>query len=318
MPMVSVIVPNYNHAAFLKERIESILAQTYQDFELILLDDYSTDCSRSVLQAYARHPRVSALVMNDTNTGNTFVQWDRGIRLARGRYIWMAESDDVADPHFLEATVRALEANREAVMCLTGSILIDEHSRPLARASRDRWEETGEVKCFDGREYVHHNLLYRNYVYNASMVVFRRDVYAGIDKSFQRLRCAGDWQFWVEMALTGPVLEVRSKLNRFRQHSNKVTVRGRITGEDASDTIKLLGYLLPRVHISAYKRWLVLGMCYRRIRKSHAAPVLRSRIFAEAEQTLGASVLCYGLARANRMLAYAIPFLPTHKREKLK
>ena len=180
--MVSVIVPNYNHAAFLKERIESILAQTYQDFELILLDDCSTDCSRSVLQAYARHPRVSALVMNDTNTGNTFVQWDRGIRLARGRYIWMAESDDVADPHFLEATVRALEANREAVMCLTGSILIDEHSRPLARASRDRWEETGEVKCFDGREYVHHNLLYRNYVYNASMVVFRRDVYAGIDK----------------------------------------------------------------------------------------------------------------------------------------
>ena len=174
------------------------------------------------------------------------------------------------------------------------------------------------MKCFDGREYVHHNLLYRNYVYNASMVVFRRDVYAGIDKSFQRLRCAGDWQFWVEMALTGPVLEVRSKLNRFRQHSNKVTVRGRITGEDASDTIKLLGYLLPRVHISAYKRWLVLGMCYRRIRKSHAAPVLRSRIFAEAEQTLGASVLCYGLARANRMLAYAIPFLPTHKREKLK
>ena len=137
-PTVSVILPNYNHAPFLKERIDSILAQTYQDFELILLDDCSTDNSVALLQTYADNPHVSALVCNEANTGNTFLQWDKGIRLARGRYIWIAESDDVAHPQFLEATVSALDARRDAVMCLTGSILIDDRSRRLKRPARDR------------------------------------------------------------------------------------------------------------------------------------------------------------------------------------
>ena len=58
MPKVSVIVPNYNHARFLRQRIDSILAQSFQDFELILLDDCSTDESRTILEQYARDPRV--------------------------------------------------------------------------------------------------------------------------------------------------------------------------------------------------------------------------------------------------------------------
>lgn len=104
-PMVSVILPNYNHVVYLKERIESILNQTYQNFELILLDDCSADNSCDILNAYKEHPKVSALVLNEKNTGNTFLQWDRGIRLAKGKYVWIAESDDTADIHFLEATV---------------------------------------------------------------------------------------------------------------------------------------------------------------------------------------------------------------------
>lgn len=258
-PLVSVIVPNYNHASYLKERIDSVLAQTFRDYELILLDDCSTDNSREVLQQYAGCPQLAALVLNEANTGNTFLQWDKGIALARGKYVWLAESDDVADPRFLEATVGALEACPGAVMCLAGSILIDEHSRPRKNPSRDRWQETGEVKCFDGTEYVRHNLLYRNYVYNASMVVFRRDVYPRLDKSFQHLRCAGDWQFWAEVALTGQVLEVRSKLNRFRQHTNKVSSRAKHTGEGVADTIEVMAYVLKHVQVSAYRQMLVRG-----------------------------------------------------------
>src|SRR5579864_2284139 len=107
MPTVSVVVPNYNHARFLPERIESILRQTYQDFELILLDDRSTDDSRAILSQYGGDPRVT-IEFNDVNSGSTFKQWNKGVRLARGRYIWIAESDDYADDRLLERLVAAL------------------------------------------------------------------------------------------------------------------------------------------------------------------------------------------------------------------
>src|SRR5260370_20691240 len=96
MPTVSVIIPNYNHARYLRQRIESVLRQTYQDFEVILLDDCSTDDSRSILSSYAGDSRVR-MEFNEVNSGSTFKQWNKGVRLARVEYVWIAESDDYAD-----------------------------------------------------------------------------------------------------------------------------------------------------------------------------------------------------------------------------
>src|SRR5258708_27654891 len=110
MPAVSVIVPNYNHARFLRERIDSILDQSYKDFEVILLDDCSTDNSRDILTAYADDSRVR-IEFNAKNSGSTFRQWNKGVRLARGKYVWIAESDDYADPRLLERLVGVLEGD---------------------------------------------------------------------------------------------------------------------------------------------------------------------------------------------------------------
>src|SRR5215467_7397297 len=109
MPTVSAIVPNYNHAPYLRKRIESILAQTYQDFELILLDDCSTDNSREILASYGNSSKVR-IEFNETNSGTPFKQWNKGVRLARGKYIWIAESDDYADDGFLERLASRLDA----------------------------------------------------------------------------------------------------------------------------------------------------------------------------------------------------------------
>ena len=97
-PRVSVIVPSYNHARFLRQRIESILGQSFRDFELILLDDCSTDDSVSILREYESHARLSALVVNAQNSGSPMAQWKRGLDLAAGELIWIAESDDWAEP----------------------------------------------------------------------------------------------------------------------------------------------------------------------------------------------------------------------------
>src|ERR1700741_850078 len=125
-PKVSVIVPNYNHARFLRQRLDSIVGQTFQDFELILLDDCSSDDSQSILSNYADDSRVR-IEFNVVNSGSTFKQWNKGVRLARGKYIWLAESDDYADERLLERLVAMLDAEPSSVFayCRSWRILAD-------------------------------------------------------------------------------------------------------------------------------------------------------------------------------------------------
>lgn len=131
-PLVSVIVPNYNHSAYLMSRIDSILAQDFDNFELILLDDCSTDNSRDILLKYQSDNRVTHIVFNEQNSGTTFKQWDKGLLLARGKYIWIAESDDFAEKNFLTETVTALEGNPDVVLAFTGSQMVDADGQHMA------------------------------------------------------------------------------------------------------------------------------------------------------------------------------------------
>lgn len=114
-PLVSIIVPNYNHAAFLSERLRSILSQTFQNFELIVLDDASTDDSLAVIREQLQdHPHL--VFCNATNSGQPCSQWLSGIKKASGRYIWIAESDDSCSPKFLERMVSHLEQGNVLVL----------------------------------------------------------------------------------------------------------------------------------------------------------------------------------------------------------
>lgn len=111
MLKISVIVPNYNHASYLKQRIGSILNQTYQDFELIILDDCSTDNSKEIIEQYRDYPKVKQIVYNTENSGSTFKQWNKGIELSRGEFVWIAESDDFAEPNLLEKLMTGIESD---------------------------------------------------------------------------------------------------------------------------------------------------------------------------------------------------------------
>jgi glycosyltransferase involved in cell wall biosynthesis len=93
----SVIIPNYNHAEFLEQRIDSVLKQSLPPYEVIILDDGSTDQSARILESYANHPLISRIILNNKNSGSPFIQWAKGIRMATAGWIWIAESDDVAD-----------------------------------------------------------------------------------------------------------------------------------------------------------------------------------------------------------------------------
>ena len=108
MPKVTIVTPNYNHAQYLPQRIDSILAQTFQDFELLILDNASTDNSREVIESYTRHQNVRA-AFNAENNGSPFKQWNLGLSQAKGEYVWFAESDDYADHSLLETLVDRLD-----------------------------------------------------------------------------------------------------------------------------------------------------------------------------------------------------------------
>ena len=86
LPLVNVVVPNYNYKRYLNLRIQSILQRPDPDrFELILLDDASTDGSEEVLSDYQNHAKVSHILLNEHNTGNPFKQWFKGMQLAKGK-----------------------------------------------------------------------------------------------------------------------------------------------------------------------------------------------------------------------------------------
>lgn len=234
MPSVSVIVPNYNHARFLQQRIDSILGQTYQDFELILLDDCSTDGSVGILRGYAARDRRVRLEFNDKNSGSSFKQWNKGVRMVQGKYVWIAESDDYAGERLLERLVGVLEGDSGISLAYCRTRCVDEEGRAgefaegYLKREPGRWEADF---CEDGREACRSFFLPYNPISNASAVVFRKSVYDEVGGADEGMRLCGDWKMWAEMALRGKIAYVSEPLNYFRMHQNSVrdkTSRARV------------------------------------------------------------------------------------------
>ncbi len=227
--MVSVIVPNYNHARYLPQRIESVLNQTYQDFELILLDDCSTDNSRSVIEKYANRDKVQ-IHFNTQNTGSPFLQWNKGVQLAQGKYIWIAESDDFAHKTLLETLVAAMEQHTDVGMAYCqsdkvnneGMIVGDGLPRDNVNIDYQRWLASYENA---GKQEVVNYLIFKNIIPNASALLFRKSVYLQATDVPVGLRLCGDWLTYVKMLETTNIYYHPVKLNSFRVHDKTVRTK---------------------------------------------------------------------------------------------
>ena len=222
-PKVSVIVPNYNHAPYLVDRVESILSQTYNDLELLILDDASTDDSQRILTQYYGKHRVRILV-NSVNSGSAFPQWNRGISLVKGEYVWIAESDDLADPHFLETLVPLLDDNRSLGLAYCRSRIINESGVDVGDSlgwtsdlNPVRWEADF---VNSGKAEIRNYLIYKNTIPNASAVIARLSVLKNVmpvDTSFQ---LCGDWMHWGKILLQTDLAYVAEPLNHWRLGSS--------------------------------------------------------------------------------------------------
>ena len=247
MPNVSVIVPNYNHAPFLKQRIDSILSQSYQDFELILLDDCSTDGSREIIEAYRDNPHVTHVVCNDTNGGSAFRQWDKGTALAQGEWIWIAESDDYADPTFLEHMTAEVTKVSRCSLAYAATWWVDEHGNKL-------WDTLikDEVNIYEGHDFIRRKMAICNSIANVSECIFRREYFRPSDcHRYEHMRLCGDWFFYILLAEQGYVVEVTQPLSYYRQHSSNISDDAEHSGLTFLEGIDVLDYMTTHCDLKA-------------------------------------------------------------------
>jgi glycosyltransferase involved in cell wall biosynthesis len=236
-PLVSVVVPNYNHEKYLKERLDSIFSQSYPNFEVILLDDCSTDSSRSILMEYANNPKVSHCVFNETNSGNTFIQWNKGIALAKGEYIWIAESDDFCELNFLEEVIQPLIQDDKIAVSYCQSNRVDEFSSNTGDwlSHTESLDKTFFLKNFiiNGNEFIERFLIYRNVIPNASAVVFRKrnSIRLGVLETDSFLRYCGDWLFYIKLIANNKVAFKSTALNCYRYHPQSVITMAHKNGK---------------------------------------------------------------------------------------
>lgn len=230
---VSVVVPNYNYAHHIGQRLRSIFEQSYPIFELIVLDDASTDESVEVIKHTAGASRRDIdLIVSDDNSGNVFKQWEKGVSLCRGDLIWIAEADDSAEPEFVQKL--AARFGPDTAMVFSDSSQIDETGRKLGDSYQFYYRDL-EDPIFDtdfdlpGTEFIERALSVKNTILNVSSVIFSRDAIKQVldDYSAQikSMKVAGDWICYIHiLARTGARIGyVNEGLNVHRRHSQSVT-----------------------------------------------------------------------------------------------
>ncbi len=247
-PLVSVIVPNYNYGRFLEERLTSILNQTYHNFEIIILDDMSTDNSKSIIEQYRKEKKVKHIIYNTQNSGSPFHQWDKGLQYAEGELVWIAESDDSCKQSFLEELVNEfVKHGDECVLCYCRSILVDIHNNQIGEKGL-----TGNI-YLNGKIFLKKYLSRCNYIYNASGTIIRKEALNNIDKAYAQYRACGDWLFWIEISKKGFVSYIDRPLNFFRQHNNSTTPQQTKKGNSEKESQSIFLYMKEKGDINNWQ-----------------------------------------------------------------
>ena len=218
---VTVIIPNYNHAKFLRHRIDSVLNQTLSPLEIIILDDCSTDDSINVIKEYSNHPLVKHIIINNKNSGSPFLQWQKGIDLATGDWIWIAESDDYADENFLFKMIKLADQNPSAGLLYANSALVYGEIVQTStfadlkneKLKTNRWS----TSYFNqGIDEINSVLLPFGTINNTSVVLFKTSILKSIDVNDKPFKYIGDKYVFTKMLAKTSIAYLPDTLNYYR------------------------------------------------------------------------------------------------------
>jgi glycosyltransferase involved in cell wall biosynthesis len=259
--LVSIILPLYNSGPFLVKRLDSILNQSFSDFELIILDDFSQDNSIKIAESFLDN-RIKLILKNRINSGSPFGLWERAFRLAKGDLIWIAEADDFCDSDFLYKLVEAFEDSKVVVS----------HCRSFDYRSEDNYKKNQWWDSFDediwdqdfvadGRDLIRKYGRFKCPVINVSSAVFRKSALEGIEIPSDYKYC-GDWWFWAQIFQSGKVAYIAEPLNFIRIHENSATSYNNLNLlwraiEATEISYKINDLSKTRFHYSTNYYWLV-------------------------------------------------------------
>jgi glycosyltransferase involved in cell wall biosynthesis len=228
---VSVIVPNYNYAEFMYQRLYSILSQNYKLYELIILDDCSKDNSIEVINQIVK--KISKLiniktVYNTENSGSAFKQWKKGFEYATGDYVWIAEADDYCEPTLISNLIKPCLKHNDIIISYSDTAFIDVDGNIIMNSITPEIDirKTGHWN----HSYVNNGLNeVLNYSYlnctiaNVSSCIIKNNNYDEYFKMSGNFHQAGDWLLYNNIMVMGDIAYNHNVLNYYRLHGDNVS-----------------------------------------------------------------------------------------------
>ena len=204
-PKVSVVTPCFNYGKYLQAAVESVIGQTYQNFEIIIINDGSTDNTKEVAESIiAKYPNYSIRLINQKNSGQPAISRNRGILEANGEYILCLDADDMLLPTMLEKCMNILEQDRS-----------------IAIAYTDRQDFDGVNQIVQAKNYDFSQLKYANHI--SYCALFRREVWDKIGGYRTNIKGCEDWDFWVAAGARGYFgRRIPEPLFKYRRHDTGV------------------------------------------------------------------------------------------------
>lgn len=242
-PRVSVLIPSYNHERFLPEAVESVLMQEFDDYEILIIDDNSSDGTIRILEHYADLDDRIRFSVNSANIG-VAENWNKCLMQARGEYIKLLNSDDIlVTPLSLQKLAGMLDDNPGAVIASSARYMIDEDSKVL-----EKWDTVNIEGCFDGRKTILRCLRENaNIIGEPSAVLFRKSFAArGFDTAFKQIT---DLDLWFHLLEQGDMVYTREPLAAWRNHTGNLTRENARQNKGEKELLSLMFKYL-------YKPWV--------------------------------------------------------------
>lgn len=221
VPEVSIIMPVYNRELYVEEAIESILKQTYQNFEFIIIDDCSTDQTLEKIKCFS-DKRIKVLTLGE-NKGNYFAR-NLGIENARGKYICVMDSDDISTPTRIQQQYGFMENNTEYGICGGGVKIIDSTETMIPPSDYE------EIKVW----------LMANIIFIHPTIFIRRDMINKYNLNYEsNYRYSADYDFLAKASSHFPVTNLREIVLHYRRHPEQISTAFRRDQGKIADQVRL-------------------------------------------------------------------------------
>lgn len=253
-PRVSLVVPSYNYARYLDERITSLLNQTFTDFELVITDDASTDNSRAVIAKYAADHRIRTLYF-EKNSGSVYQRWNDGGAVARGEFIMFPGADDSCHPTMLERLVGLLDAHPGVGMAYSQVWITDSAGKRLhTKQYADDPGHWAADYVNDGIDECRRYLYLRNTIPTASSLLMRRKLYEEVGPWDVSLQLSADWMLYAKMLLRAGIAYVADPLVEFRTHPRTSRSTSTKSLRHVDDDYRVTAFIARAVHLDEPRR----------------------------------------------------------------